>query len=149
MRAVIQRVKHAQVTVAGKTIGTIKSGLVVFLAVGHGDTERDAEYMADKTLHLRVFEDEEGKMNLSLLDRAGEMLVVSQFTLMADCRKGRRPSFDQAAGPQEAVRLYGYYIQRVKDAGVTVATGEFQASMEVELVNQGPVTFLLDSRKIF
>lgn len=134
---------------AEEVVGTINAGLVVFLAVGNGDTQRDAEYLAKKTLHLRVFEDEEGKMNLSLLDRAGEMLIVSQFTLMADCRKGRRPSFDGAACPHDAAWLYEYFIQRVKDAGVRVATGAFRTFMEVELINQGPVTFLLDSRKLF
>lgn len=149
MRAVIQRVKHARVAVAGEIVGKIDAGLVVFLAVGKGDTERDAEYLAEKALQLRVFEDLEGKMNLSLRDRAGGMLIISQFTLMADCRKGRRPSFDGAAAPKEAVRLYEYFIERVKGAGVMVATGAFQTFMEVELVNQGPVTLLLDSRRLF
>jgi D-tyrosyl-tRNA(Tyr) deacylase len=149
MRAVLQRVKSAQVVTSGRTAGTIGSGLLVFLGVSREDNNEDAAYLVEKTIHLRIFEDEQGKMNLSLLDTGGAMLVVSQFTLLADCRKGRRPSFVGAADPEKAHSLYGYFIEQVEKRGISVATGEFQALMEVSLVNHGPVTVLLDSRKVF
>jgi D-aminoacyl-tRNA deacylase len=149
MRAVIQRVKSARVAVAGETVGTIDRGIVVFLAVGQGDAEPDADYVVEKAINQRIFEDEGGKMNRSLLDQNGEVLIVSQFTLMADCRKGRRPSFDRAADAKEALRLFDYFVRRVKEMGIRVATGTFQTFMEVTLINQGPVTFLLDSKRLF
>lgn len=149
MRAVIQRVKEARVEVGGRTVGAIKRGLLVLLGVEHSDDEHDAEYLASKIIHLRIFKDSDHTFNLSLKDGAGEVLVVSQFTLMADCRKGRRPSFTAAAEPEQARRLYEYFIRALEQASLTVASGEFQASMEVFLVNDGPVTVLLDSKKIF
>lgn len=149
MRAVVQRSGPASVAVDGQTVGAIEGGLVVLLGVERGDTEKDADYLADKCAGLRVFEDAEGKMNLSLLDAWGEALVVSQFTLCGDARKGRRPSFVNAAPPETAEALYQRFAERLRRAGVSVATGTFQAMMEVRLVNQGPVTILLDSRKGF
>ena len=149
MRAVIQRVKNGQVIVDNRVTGKIGSGLLVFLGIGREDNRQDVDYLVDKSVYLRIFEDKEGKMNLSLLEAGGDMLIVSQFTLMADCRKGRRPSFFAAAEPEEANELYQYFIQRVKEKGITVATGEFQSLMEVSLVNHGPVTILLDSKKVF
>jgi D-tyrosyl-tRNA(Tyr) deacylase len=149
MRACVQRVSSASVTVDGKVVGEIAAGLVVLLGVAHGDTDADAEFMADKLVNLRIFSDEAGKMNLSLLDTGGEMLVVSQFTLLGDCRKGRRPSFVAAAPPDLAAALYATFVACVEAAGVHVATGTFQAMMDVALVNDGPVTMLLDSRKLF
>ena len=143
MKAVLQRVSRAQVDVAGKTTGQIGRGIVVLLGVEKGDEERDADRLADKIVNLRIFEDEAGKMNLALKEIGGELLVVSQFTLAGNCAKGRRPSFDAAAPPAEANRLYEYFVGRVKALGVPVATGIFQAMMEVELVNDGPVTFIL------
>ncbi len=145
MRAVIQRVSRAQVRVEGKATGDIGHGLLVLLGVGHGDTEEQADYLLDKITHLRIFEDDVGKMNLSLLDTAGELMVISQFTLYADCRKGRRPSFTDAASPEEARKLYDHFVAAARDRGLKVATGIFQALMEVELINFGPVTILLDS----
>jgi D-tyrosyl-tRNA(Tyr) deacylase len=149
MRAVIQRVSRAQVHVEGQIIGEIAKGLLVLLGVGKGDTKAEADSMLDKIINLRIFEDSQGKMNLSLLDVAGELMVISQFTLYADCRKGRRPSFTDASSPEEARVLYDYFISRAKSRGMKVAAGIFQALMEVELVNSGPVTILLDSSRDF
>jgi len=149
MRAVIQRVKSAQVIVNEKIIGSIGFGLLVLLGISREDNCDDADYLVEKTINLRIFDDQDGKMNRSLLDVGGEMLIISQFTLIADCRKGRRPSFTAAAEPAEAKKLYQYFIERVKKKGITVATGEFQALMEVGLINNGPVTILMDSKKVF
>ena len=149
MRAVIQRVKSAQVIVNEKIIGSIGFGLLVLLGISREDNCDDADYLVEKTINLRIFDDQDGKMNRSLLDVGGEMLIVSQFTLIADCRKGRRPSFTAAAEPAEAKKLYQYFIERVKEKGITVATGEFQALMEVGLINNGPVTIIMDSKKVF
>lgn len=149
MRACIQRVTHAQVTVAGETVGRIERGLVVLLGVAADDTTADASYLAEKLVGLRVFEDDDGKMNLGLLEIGGAMLVVSQFTLLGDCRKGRRPSFTDAAGPELAESLYEAFVSAVTSQGVTVATGRFRQNMRVSLENDGPVTLLLDSRKRF
>jgi len=149
MRAVIQRVKRARVEVDGECIGEIAAGLLILLGVERDDALTDAAYLAGKTAGLRIFEDEAGKMNLSLLETGGAALVVSQFTLLGDCRKGRRPGFSQAALPQRAVPLYEHFIDRLQQAGIRVATGRFQADMQVELVNDGPVTLLLDSQKNF
>jgi len=145
----VQRVKKASVSINGETKGEIGEGLVVLLGVGEGDTTSDADYLADKTVNLRIFEDAEGKLNLSCLDIGGELLIVSQFTLYGDCRKGRRPSFSSAAEPGIADRLYEYYVQAVRDRGLRVATGVFREEMLVEIHNHGPVTLLLDSRKEF
>ena len=147
MKAVLQRVSRASVTVEGQIIGQIGRGLLVLLGVEQGDTDADAQQLADKSVQLRIFDDAEGKMNLALADVGGAMLVVSQFTLLGDCRKGRRPSFIQAAPPDVAERLYETFIAAVGVQGVPVATGRFRAMMQVELVNEGPVTLLLDSRK--
>ncbi|MDD5724284.1 MAG: D-aminoacyl-tRNA deacylase [Syntrophales bacterium] len=147
MRAVVQRVSSAGVSVDNHTLGEIKRGVVVFLGVAKGDTEQDAEYLSDKIINLRIFEDPDGKMNLSLIDISGDMLVVSQFTLLADCRKGRRPSFIDAAGFEEADELYEYFVKRVRKGVEKVATGRFRAMMEVDLVNNGPVTIIIDSIK--
>jgi len=149
MRAVIQRVNRAQVRVEGKNAGEIDKGLLVLLGVGRGDTPKEADYLLDKIINLRIFEDAEGKMNLSLLDIGGEFMVISQFTLYADCRKGRRPSFTDACAPEEAQRIYDYFVGEAKKRKLKVATGIFQTLMEVELVNFGPVTILLDSSKNF
>ena len=149
MRAVIQRVSEACVTVSGRKTGAIGKGLLVLLGVKTGDTEKDAAYLAEKTVHLRVFEDEKGVMNLSAKDTGLEILVVSQFTLFGDCRKGRRPSYAKAAPPEEANTLYLVYTKALQKFGLPVATGEFQAMMQVSLVNDGPVTILLDSEKCF
>lgn len=149
MRAVLQRVKRASVRVEGQVVGAIESGWLVLLGVARGDTEADSDWMASKIVGLRAFEDEAGKMNLDIKDAGGGVLAVSQFTLLGDCRKGRRPSFTEAAPPEEAARLYEVFTDRVADAGVPVARGVFQADMDVELVNDGPVTLLLDSRRLF
>jgi len=149
VRAVVQRVSEASVRVGGAVMGRIGQGLVVLLGVGQEDGERDAEYLADKVLHLRVFPDEEGQMNHSVLDVAGGVLVVSQFTLLGDVRRGRRPSYTAAAPPAEADRLYRHFVERLRPSGLEVATGVFRAMMDVSLVNQGPVTILLDSQKLF
>ena len=149
MRAVIQRVKSAQVIVNEKIIGSIGFGLLVLLGISREDNCDDADYLVEKTINLRIFDDQDGKMNRSLLDVGGEMLIVSQFTLIADCRKGRRPSFTAAAEPAEAKNLYQYFIERLKEKGITVAIGEFQALIEVGLINNGPVTILMDSKKVF
>ena len=149
MRACVQRVTSGSVTVDGEVIGQIAAGLVVLLGVGPDDDDTDVRFMADKLTQLRIFEDAEEKMNLSLIDTGGAMLVVSQFTLMGDCRKGRRPSFVAAARPEQANELYEQFVAEVKSRGVEVATGKFQAMMKVELVNDGPVTMLVDSKKLF
>ena len=145
MRALLQRVSQAQVTVEGKVVGEIGTGLLILLGVAKPDTAANAEFLVDKILNLRIFPDAAGKMNLSLLDIAGELLVVSQFTLYGDCRKGRRPSFDDAAGAEQARALYESFVAQARLAGVRVETGIFQAHMEVELINDGPVTILFDS----
>jgi D-tyrosyl-tRNA(Tyr) deacylase len=149
MRVCVQRVSSASVTVDDAVVGKINHGLVVLLGVADGDQEQDARYLAEKLVNLRIFCDAEGKMNLSLLETGGAMLVVSQFTLLGDCRKGRRPSFVAAAPPDVANALYGVFVSQVEATGVPVATGQFQAMMDVKLVNDGPVTLLLDSRKGF
>lgn len=149
MRAVIQLVSKAAVVVNQKTVGSIGTGLLVFLGVGRDDTEKDASYLAEKICNLRIFQDKQGLMNLSLFEIAGEMLVVSQFTLYGDCRKGRRPSFSSASAPDHARRLYDFFMEEVNKMGISTASGEFQAMMEVSLTNNGPVTLLLDSRKTF
>lgn len=149
MRAVVQRVASARVRVAGRTVGEIGPGLLVLLGVGREDEEADAQYLAEKIVHLRIFEDDEGKMNRSLLEVGGELLVVSQFTLYGDCRRGRRPSYSEAAPPERARALYQYFVTQVGAYGLRVQTGIFQEMMDVELVNRGPVTLLLDSRKQF
>jgi D-tyrosyl-tRNA(Tyr) deacylase len=149
VRAVVQRVAEASCRVGGEVVGAIGPGLVVLLGVGGGDTEKDVDYLADKVLNLRVFPDSEGQMNLSVKDASGGLLVVSQFTLLGDARQGRRPSYSDAAPPDEAERLYRLFVSRLRPAGLAVATGVFRAMMDVALVNQGPVTILLDSRKLF
>ena len=149
MRAVIQRVRRCRVTVESRVVGEIGPGLLVLLGVGVGDPEAAADYLAEKVLGLRIFEDDAEKMNLSVQDVKGEVLVVSQFTLYGDVRRGKRPSFDAAARPEEARRLYEYFVEKIRAAGLHCETGEFQAMMEVELVNSGPVTILLDSEKGF
>ena len=149
MRAVLQRVTRARVTVGDEVTGQIERGLVVLLGVEQDDTDADAHQLADKTIQLRIFDDAEGKMNLALADVGGSVLVVSQFTLLGDCRKGRRPSFIQAAAPELAERLYETFVAAIGVQGIRVATGRFRAMMQVELVNDGPVTILLDSRKKF
>ena len=148
MLACIQKVSRAQVTVAGEICGKIGKGVLVLLGVADGDTEADARLLADKAAGLRIFEDEEGKMNLSLNDVGGAMLVVSQFTLLGDCRKGRRPSFTAAAPPEVAEALYEVFVEKVAAHGIKTATGRFRQFMEVELVNDGPVTLLLDSQRL-
>ena len=145
MKAVVQRVSKANVKVKETIIGNINTGLVVLLGVGHNDTKKNADYLADKIVNLRIFEDDNGKMNRSLIDVKGDLLVVSQFTLMGDCRKGRRPSFINAASPDVASKLYLYFIEQTKTKGVKTETGEFQAFMDVSLINNGPVTILLDT----
>jgi D-aminoacyl-tRNA deacylase len=145
MRACIQRVSRAQVTVNGETCGRIDLGLLVLLGVVRGDHEADARQLAQKIVSLRIFEDSKGKMNLSVGEVGGAMLIVSQFTLAGDCRKGRRPSFDSAATPELAERLFGLFVQAVAEQGVPVATGRFRAHMTVELVNDGPVTFVVET----
>lgn len=147
MRVLIQRVTRAQVGVEQEIIGEIGRGLLAFLGVATGDTEEDISYLANKTANLRIFEDDQGKMNLSLLDVGGEVLVVSQFTLYADCRKGRRPSFQEAARPEESEDLYFKFIEAMKGYGLKVATGSFGADMKVELINDGPVTIMIDSNQ--
>ena len=149
MRAVVQRVSHASVTVDDTIVGEIERGLLVLLGVSNKDTEAEARYCVEKILNLTVFEDAEGKMNLSLVDVAGELLVVSQFTLYGDTRRGRRPSFIDAAQPAEANRLYEYFVAESRKQIQKVETGKFQAMMDVELLNDGPVTILIDSEKLF
>jgi D-aminoacyl-tRNA deacylase len=149
MRAVVQRVKRAQVTVNGEITGNIDRGLLVFVGVAHSDTEADANYLADKVTGLRVFEDENGKMSLAVGDIGGAILVVSQFTLLGDVRRGKRPAFDAAAPPQRARELYEHFVQRIRAVGLHCETGHFQEMMQVDLVNDGPVTILIDSAKTF
>jgi D-tyrosyl-tRNA(Tyr) deacylase len=149
MRAVIQRVSRAAVTVDQQQVGAIGQGLVVLLGIHREDQQTDLDWLVDKIVYLRIFEDAEGKMNRSLLDTGGAMLIISQFTLYGDCRKGRRPGYSQAARPDRAEALYERFIKAVQYHGIQTATGRFQATMAVELVNDGPVTLLLDSAKIF
>lgn len=149
MRAVVQRVSRAKVTVDGSVTGEIGLGLLVLLGVGHHDGETDVNYLAEKVVGLRVFEDGEGKMNRSVVDAGGSVLAVSQFTLYGDVRRGKRPSFDEAAPPDAARRLYELFVEQIRAAGVRCETGRFQEMMQVELVNEGPVTILLDSNKHF
>lgn len=149
MRACVQRVSRASVRVGEEVVGQIGPGLLVLLGVASDDTEADARSLAEKTCGLRVFEDPDGKMNLSLLETRGALLVVSQFTLLGDCRKGRRPSFSSAAGPERGEQLYETFIAAAGLLGAPIATGRFRANMQVELINDGPVTLLLDSRRLF
>jgi D-tyrosyl-tRNA(Tyr) deacylase len=149
MRACVQRVSQAQVAVDGEVCGQIERGLVVLLGVATDDTADDARQLAEKIVGLRIFDDAEGKMNLALADVAGAMLVVSQFTLLGDCRKGRRPSYIAAAGPELAEQLYETFVDQVHKQGIPVATGQFRQHMQVSLTNDGPVTLLVDSRKAF
>ena len=149
MRAVVQRVSRASVKVAGAVVGEIGLGLLVLLAVAQDDSEADADYLADKVAGLRIFEDAEGKMNRAVAEASGAVLAVSQFTLYGDVRRGKRPSFDAAARPEQAVRLYEHFVGKIRAAGLRCESGKFQEMMEVEMVNDGPVTILLDSRKTF
>ena len=149
MRAVVQRVSRCKVSVGDRTVGEIRTGVLVLLGVGKADNEAAADYLAEKIIGLRIFEDEAEKMNLSVVDKHAQVLVVSQFTLYGDVRRGKRPSFDAAARPEEARRLYEYFVEKIRAAGLRCETGEFQAMMEVELVNDGPVTIMLDSEKSF
>lgn len=146
MRAVIQRVKESSVTVNNQMISRIGPGLLVLLGVSEADDAGDADFLSEKIPNLRIFEDEAGKMNRSLLETHGEMLVVSQFTLLGDCRKGRRPSYIQAAGPEQAEQLYEIFVEKIRGKGVAVKTGQFRAMMDVALINDGPVTLILDSK---
>jgi D-tyrosyl-tRNA(Tyr) deacylase len=146
MRAVIQRVTRCSVSVENRVIGEIGAGLLVLLGVAHDDTEKDAAYLAEKTVQLRIFEDESGRMNRSLVESGGAMMVVSQFTLLGDCRKGRRPSFVAAAPPEKAERLYNCFIEQVRGKGIQTATGRFRTMMQVALVNDGPVTLVVESQ---
>lgn len=145
MRAVVQRVKKSSVKANGEIVGQIGPGLLVLLGVAKGDGVKEVDYLAKKILNLRIFEDEDGKMNRSLLEIGGELLAVSQFTLLADCRKGRRPSFIAAAEPEKATELYEQFVERVRQNGVAVQTGRFRAMMEVALINDGPVTIIIES----
>ena len=149
MRAVVQRVSRAQVSVGEEAVGRIDAGLLVLLGVGKDDIPADAEYLTAKVVGLRIFEDENGKMNRSVVETGGAVLAVSQFTLYGDVRKGKRPSFDDAAPPEAANELYEHFVRKVRAAGVTCETGRFQAMMQVEMVNDGPVTILLDSKRAF
>lgn len=149
MRAVVQRVSEGEVEVDGDIVGKVGNGFVVLVGVGKDDTEKDVEYLIEKVLGLRIFEDDFGRMNLSITDVGGEILAVSQFTLYGDCRKGRRPSYDGAAPPDVAERLYGLFVEEMRKRGVKVETGRFRAIMDLHLINSGPVTILLDSKKTF
>ena len=144
MRLLVQRIKEAKVSVDGKEISKVGAGLCLFLGIAREDTKEKADHLAAKAAELRIFEDDNGKFNRSLRETRGEVIVVSEFTLYGDCAKGRRPSFSEAAPPEEAERLYDYFVQRLKDLGLKVATGKFQAKMEVNLVNDGPVTLIID-----
>ena len=146
MKALLQRVSEASVSVSGEEVGRIGRGLVVFLGVADGDTERDAQYLINKIINLRIFADADEKFNLSALDINGELLLVSQFTLLADTRKGRRPSFTEAAPPERAEEMFEYFVEQARSSGLKVATGRFQQYMQVEIHNDGPVTVMLDSR---
>ena len=145
MKAVLQRVSNATVEIDGKTAGSIGGGLLILLGIEREDTNQDAEWLVNKIVDLRIFDDEAGKMNLSARDIGGELLIVSQFTLYGDCRKGRRPSFDRAARPEAAVKLYDYFVEQARATGLRVETGVFQAAMQVHLVNEGPVTLICES----
>ncbi|HPX03807.1 MAG TPA: D-aminoacyl-tRNA deacylase [Synergistaceae bacterium] len=147
MKALLQRVDRASVTVDGNVTGSIGRGLCVFLGVAVGDTEKDIAWLADKIVNLRIFDDESGKMNRSVIDEKGDILIVSQFTLCGDCRRGRRPSWSEAAEPAEANRMYERFVKEIESRGVVVATGVFQALMKVEICNDGPVTLMIDSRE--
>jgi D-tyrosyl-tRNA(Tyr) deacylase len=149
VRAVVQRVSEASVSVDGKVTGSVGSGLCVLVGVGHDDTDEDAEWMADKVVDLRIFEDEQGKMNRSVVDVGGGVLAISQFTLFGDARKGTRPGFVDAARPEVAQPLYARFCERVRARGLNVGEGVFRATMQVRIVNEGPVTLLLDSKKLF
>lgn len=149
MRAVVQRVTKSSVTVDEQIVGAIDKGLMVLLGVEHEDNSDDVKWLVDKIINLRIFEDEEGKMNKSLLDVGGDLLAVSQFTLMGDCRKGRRPSFSNAARPDQANGLYEDFVKLAVEKGVSVETGQFQAHMMVDILNDGPVTLLIDSKRLF
>jgi D-tyrosyl-tRNA(Tyr) deacylase len=149
MRAVVQRVSRAQVTARGEVVGRIERGLLVLLGVAGTDSEPDADYLAEKIAGLRIFEDDAGKMNRALSEKGGAVLAVSQFTLYGDVRRGKRPSFDGAAPPEQARKLYEYFVERIRAAGLRCETGRFQEMMQVDLVNDGPVTILLDSGKSF
>jgi D-tyrosyl-tRNA(Tyr) deacylase len=149
MRAVVQRVTNASVCIDGEVVGKIGRGLAVFVGVAIGDTEKEADYLAEKIANLRIFADQEGKFNPSALDIGGELLLVSQFTLVADTRKGRRPSFEGAMPPAEAEKLFNYFVEQAKATGLKVATGRFQQYMQVEIHNDGPVTIFLDTREKF
>jgi len=149
VRAVVQRVTQARVEVDHVTVGNIEAGVLVFLGVGHGDTEKDADYLVEKIVNLRIFEDEKGKMSSSILNLGLGALVVPQFTIWGDCRKGRRPSFSQAAPPEMAEQMYEYFVRKMNDMKVPTEKGRFQATMDVHLINDGPVTLLLDSGKLF
>jgi D-tyrosyl-tRNA(Tyr) deacylase len=149
MRAVVQRVSRCSVRVQGEVVGQIGAGLLVLLGVSKADSDSAADYLVEKVLGLRIFEDQQGKMNLSVREIGGDVLVVSQFTLFGDVRRGKRPSFDAAAAPEEAKRLYEYFVSEIRAAGLRCETGQFQAMMDVELINAGPVTILLDSERTF
>jgi D-tyrosyl-tRNA(Tyr) deacylase len=149
MRVVVQRVSEARVEVDGRVVGRIGLGLLVLVGIAEGDVDSDAEWLSEKVSSLRIFEDSNGKMNLSVHEVGGSMLAVSQFTLLGDCRKGRRPSYDGAAGPEDAERLYRKFVERLRAKGLPVEEGAFRARMKVQLVNDGPVTLILDSRKAF
>lgn len=148
MMSVIQRVKSSEVVIEGEIISRIGRGILVLVGISTDDEEKDAEFLASKLAGLRIFEDQEGKMNLSLSDVRGEMMVVSQFTLLGDCKKGRRPSFTRAAPPERAIALYEFFIERCREKGIRVLTGRFGAKMEVHLINDGPVTFIIDTREM-
>jgi D-tyrosyl-tRNA(Tyr) deacylase len=145
MRLVLQRVSEASVSVGGITVGSIRTGLLILVGMAKSDTLSEVNYLSDKVLGLRIFPDSSGKMNLNIVDAGGSLLVFSQFTLYGDCRKGRRPSFDEAAAPEQAQSLYNYFVEKLRNGPVPVETGVFQAMMEVHLVNQGPVTILMDT----
>ncbi len=149
MRAVVQRVHQASVSVDGNIVGSINRGILLFLGIHRDDDDKSLAWMVNKVLHLRIFEDDQNRMNRSLVDICGEILIVSQFTLYGDCRKGRRPGFSEAAPPEKGVMMYEQFVDAVTDQGITAATGTFQAMMDVALVNDGPVTLLLDSAKTF
>jgi D-tyrosyl-tRNA(Tyr) deacylase len=145
MRAVVQRVSQSSVSIKGEIVGKIGLGMTILLGVAQEDTKKDADYLSDKIVNMRIFEDSDGKMNLSLKEIGGAALIISQFTLLADCRKGRRPSFIQAAEPEKAYQLYSRFITRFKNHGINVQTGRFRAMMKVAIINEGPVTFIIDS----